>query len=170
MKVILYMTITPNGLIAKEKDNTSYLSKAVFVRYDKLCKKIGNLIIGRRTYDVSVAENAFPYPGLNVVLTNKHIKNKWGSQVIFTNRSPKEVLKLLKERGFKTALVGGGGKLNSSFMKERLVDEIYLEVTPMIFGKGIKVFEDSNFEAKLELLGVKKLSSNEIQLHYKILK
>jgi riboflavin biosynthesis pyrimidine reductase len=79
-------------------------------------------------------------------------------------------LKLLKERGFKTALVGGGGKLNSSFMKERLVDEIYLEVTPMIFGKGIKVFEDSNFEAKLELLGVKKLSSNEIQLHYKILK
>lgn len=76
----------------------------------------------------------------------------------------------MHEQGFETIMVCGGGGLNTSFMKENLIDEIYLDIEPIIFGKGIKLFEDSNFEAKLKLLGVKKLSSNEIQLHYKVIK
>jgi len=75
---------------------------------------------------------------------------------------------LLKE--FETIILTGGGKLNGAFMKEGLVDEIYLDVEPTVFGKGIPLFGDADFEAKLQLIGTKKLSDNEIQLHYKVLK
>ena len=67
-------------------------------------------------------------------------------------------------------MVCGGGELNSSFMKENLVDEMYIDIEPLVFGKGIKVFADAVFEKKLELIETKKFSPNEIQLHYKVKK
>ena len=53
-------------------------------------------------------------------------------------------------------------------MKENLIDEIILDVEPLIFGKGIKLFSEGNFEAKLELLEVRKISDNVVQLRYKV--
>lgn len=68
-------------------------------------------------------------------------------------------------------MVCGGGELNGSFMKENLVDEIYLDIEPVAFGKGIELFGNkADFEVNLEVIGVKNISPNEIQLHYKVLK
>lgn len=55
-------------------------------------------------------------------------------------------------------------------MKEGLIDEIFLDVEPVVFRKGIKLFADADFEAKLELLETRNFSNNEVQLHYKVLK
>ena len=60
--------------------------------------------------------------------------------------------------------------LNSSFMKEKLIDEIHLDVEPLVFGRGIKLFADDDFESRLELVGTKKLSANTVQLHYRVLR
>ncbi|MBI2547683.1 MAG: dihydrofolate reductase [Candidatus Aenigmarchaeota archaeon] len=168
MKVILYMAITANGMIAKENDDTRFISKTEWKSFDEMSKKIGNLIMGRRTYEISLAEGTFPYPDrLNIVMTNRSTANKW-EKVIFTKKSPKDVLQLLERMGFKTAFVGGGGTVNASFMEENLIDEIYLDIEPVILGKGIKLFADKKFESKLKLIGIKKLSKNEIQLHYSV--
>lgn len=40
----------------------------------------------------------------------------------------------------------------------------------ILFGKGIKVFADGDFEFELKLIETKKLNPNTIQLHYKIIK
>ena len=55
-------------------------------------------------------------------------------------------------------------------MKENLIDENYLDVEPITFGKGIRLFVESDFEAKLKPLETKKFSDSEIQLHYQVLK
>ena len=60
-----------------------------------------------------------------------------------------------------------GGALATSFLKENLVNEIYLNVEPL--GKGIPLFSNENFEKKLKLLQVKRFSKDEVRLHYKIL-
>ena len=85
-------------------------------------------------------------------------------------KSPKDALDILKKDKFSKALVAGGGTLNTSFIKENLVDEIIIDVEPKILGKGIKLFSDDDFESNLELIRTKKLSNNEIQLRYKVLK
>jgi dihydrofolate reductase len=66
-------------------------------------------------------------------------------------------------------MVCGGGS-NAGFMKENLIAEIYLDIEPIVFGKGIRLFAESEFETKLRLLEIKKLADNEIQLHYQVLK
>ncbi len=172
MKVILVMAITPNGYIAKPDGDTSWEEPTSWIGFKKTSKEIGNIIIGKNTYEQVVKAKQFPLPKrLNVVLTYEKIENKWGEdKVIFTDKQPKEILEMLKKKGFNRACVAGGGMNNSNFMKEGLIDELLIDVEPTIFGKGIKLFADADFDFKLKLLKVKKLSANELQLHYKVMK
>lgn len=165
MKVVLYMAITANGYIAKGNNETPW-SNEEWESFSSIVKKIGNLVIGRKTFEIMNQGNEFQKIGnpFTVIVSNKENNN---SNFV---ESPEDAIELLKEKGFSEILVAGGGKLNSSFMQKGLVDEIYLDIEPFFFGKGIKLFADNEFEAKLELLETKQLSKNTIQLHYRILK
>ena len=168
MKVILYMAISANGYIAREDDDTGWISGEEWNSYSKAARKSGCLVVGHRTYDILTKQPE--YEELEkvkiVVVSNKNFKTLVPNHLIAKN--PEEALNLLTD--FKEVLVAGGGILNSSFMKENLIDEIYLDVEPLILGKGIHMFEDADFEAKLVFVGTKKLSDNEVQLHYKVIK
>ena len=137
MKVILYMAMTPNGMIATEDDDTN----GDFNKSD---------LNGIKT----------------VVLTSRSIRTH-DLKSVHTAKSPREALNILKE--FKILMVCGGGGLNASFMKESLINEIYLDIEPIAFGKGVRLFSEANFSTKLKLVGTRKLSKNEIQLHYKVI-
>lgn len=172
MKTILYMAMTVNGKIADIKDDTSWTSKEDWDGFRAICKKAGNAIIGRRTYEMVIKENSQISDILTVVLThNRKLMTKKFPHTIFTDKHPRDVLAMLEEKGYKEALVCGGGILNSSFFKEELIDELYIDIEPIILGRGIPLFADSDFESRLKLLKVKTLSNSQtIQLHYKIVK
>ncbi|MBS3145095.1 dihydrofolate reductase [Candidatus Woesearchaeota archaeon] len=168
MKVILYMTITINGYIAKENDDAPW-SDELWVSYYNIAKKFKAVVLGRRTFEMMKEVNEFEKIGnpFIVVLTKKKQQN---TNNIFFVKSPTEALELLDKKGFKEVLIGGGGKLNASFMKENLVDEMLIDIEPLIFGKGIKLFAEGDFEKKLELLETKRISNNLVHLHYKFIK
>lgn len=171
MKVIIYMAPTPNGLIASPNDDTSFVSANDWKLFERKVNDAGNVVIGRRTHEVCVRENVFPIgSALNIVMTRKAIKNRWGGRVIFTSKSPKEILKLLRLKGFAVTIVAGGAHVNASFLKSNLVDEIHLDVQPKILGRGISLFAEGDFNADLKLLGTTKTSKNEVQLRYRVLK
>ncbi len=174
MRVILYMAVTPNDLIEKEDDDTTWVTENEWKSFSGMIKRAGNMIIGRRTYEIMIKNNEFELSKLDkittVVMTNDAFLKIHNPDFIFIASSPKTALGILQKKVFKKILVCGGGGLNASFMKENLIDEIYIDVEPIIFGKGIKLFTEADFEAELKLLETKKLSRNEIQLHYKVVK
>jgi len=53
-------------------------------------------------------------------------------------------------------------------MKEKLVDELYLTIEPIVFGSGLKLFNESLYQ-KLELVEIIDLSEQTKVLHYKII-
>ncbi len=170
MKTILYMAITANGFIARTDGNTDWTSEETWNEsYFKLLKRTGNLIIGHNTYDIMPPKEFLPEV-LYIVLTKGKPLKKKVPNVIFTNQTAKEVLKMLSDKGFEEICIGGGSIINSSFIKENLIDEIILDVEPIVFGKGIQLFAPEDFEYKLKLLSVKNLNKNTVQLHYKVLK
>ncbi len=166
MNVIMYMAVSADGFIAGEGDDTSFVTKSEWASFRRILKRTGNVIIGRRTYDI--LEKKGEFAGLGklrvVVVTRTRSDLPLG---ITTAPSPQAALDLLK-KDFRQVLVAGGGQLNASFMKEGLVDELYLDVEPVVLGKGIKLFGNDRLQAKLSLVGTKKLSANEIQLHYTV--
>lgn len=165
------MGITINGYIAKADGDSQFTSEEDLKSFFDHSKNAGNIIMGKNTFIEASKQGYFPFPeALNVVLTHEKLDNKWGRNVLFTDKSPKDVLAFLKEKGFDTAFIAGGGKVNSSFIKEKLIDEIYIDVEPVVFGRGIPIFAESDFEFELKLLETKKLNENTIQLHYQVIK
>lgn len=169
MKLILLMAMTLDGKIAKHAnqfaDWTSRADKKIFVAETK---KAGVIVMGETTYNTI----GRPLPGrLNLVLSLEPEKreNIPGS-LEFIKATPKEIVTLLEKRGFETAILGGGATVNGSFLKENLIDEIWLTIEPKIFGDGLPLFNGADVNINLELLSIEKLDENVLQVRYKIVK
>lgn len=171
MKVILCMAMTVNGYIATEEAEPVFVSKVAEQRFFDMAKQVGNVVIGRGTYDALMQADAFPIPDtLNVVMTSSLPEVEPLKNVLFFTESPEEAIAELARRGFEEVLLGGGGILNGSFMNDGLIDEIYLTVEPVVFSAGIHLFEHADFKRELELLGTEQISEHEVQLHYALRK
>jgi 2,5-diamino-6-(ribosylamino)-4(3H)-pyrimidinone 5'-phosphate reductase len=86
----------------------------------------------------------------------------------------KNLLKALSKKKIKTLLVEGGGTVNWEFIKQGLVDEMIVTITPYLVGgqKAISIVEGEGFSKiqnskKLKLKKIYKLG-NEIVLHYNL--
>lgn len=160
------MAISMNGIIAKSDDDTSWISKEEWDSYSLAVRTAGCLIVGRRTYHILTKQPEFAELKDVKLVAVSEKDFTTSSPNHFVAHSPREALNLLKD--FKEVVVAGGGTLNASFLAENLVDEIYLDIEPIIIGQGIPIFKDKDFERKLKLVGQKKITDNEIQLHYQI--
>lgn len=166
MKVSLYMAVSTNGMIAKGDNDTSWISKEEWDSYSLAVRTAGNVVMGRRTYEIITKQPEFQeFKDVRVVVVSSKSFKTLNSNHIAVN-SPIKAIKSLKN--FKEIIIAGGSILNTSFLGDNLVDEIYLDIEPVILGRGIKLFEDIDFETSLELIETKKLSHNEIQLHYRV--
>lgn len=165
------MAITPNGMIARKNGKTDFVTGTEWKSFSAMIKKTRNLIVGKTTYHVMVQGKEFDKINpKSVIVVSRNPKSIALLQGHFAVTTPQEALALLKKQGYQTALAGGGGTLNASFLKAKLVDEIFLDVEPFLLGEGKPLFNGKQFETQLKLLGTKKLSKNEVQLHYKVLK
>ncbi|MGC8547778.1 MAG: dihydrofolate reductase family protein [Candidatus Micrarchaeia archaeon] len=169
MKVVLAAASTPNGIIAGKGDNLSFITQTEWQGILKRAYDTGNCVMGYRTYKVMLKKGKFPFNCLNVVMTKrKQEKNKWPDKVLFTGKSPKEVLKMLEQKGFSEVFVLGGGHLNASFIKQKLVDEIVLDLEPWLFTEGTKMLEGKAISQRLKPLEARLVSPDEIRVVYKV--
>lgn len=160
------MAISADGMIAKSDDDTSWISKEEWDSYSLTVRTAGCAVIGKRTYHILTTQPEFSeFADVKIAVVSSKKFNTLSPKHVVVH-SPKEALEHLKE--FREVVVAGGGILNAAFMSENLVDEIYLDIEPVVFGKGIPLFQDKQFEQQLELIGTKQLSKNEIQLHYRV--
>lgn len=169
MKVILYMAITANGFIGRVNGNRDWVSESDTESFLDHIVKNKVVIMGRKTYEVN--REFFPFENaLNVVLTKNKDLLKQSNRELFTDKSPKVILKQLATLGFNTALLIGGRETNTAFLKQNLVDEIKLIVHPLLFGSGMEIVHTNNLDINLKLIENKTLTDGLVQLHYKVLK
>ena len=137
-----------------------------------LIKKNNLIVMGRTTYDASQPVIKIEKGKLRIILTrspkkysNKTIKG----QLEFTNETPEELLKQLSLLGYKKMLLVGGGTVNGLFLKQNLVDELYLTIEPKLFGKGKNIIEGQLLNASLKFVSVKKINTiGTLLLKYKV--
>ncbi|HUB93377.1 MAG TPA: dihydrofolate reductase family protein [Verrucomicrobiae bacterium] len=167
MKRILYMATTINGLIADEDDKADWVSEAEWNSYSNMVRTTGCMIIGHRTYDILTQQSEFAeFKDVKIVVVART-----DATVLSNNhsiaRSPQEALDLFQNEN--AVVIAGGGQLNASFFEQGLFDEVYLDVEPFALGKGVPIFSGKDFIKELELIGIDKLSKNEVQLHYRVI-
>src|SRR3989338_6467035 len=111
MKVILYMAISLNGMIAKSDDDTSWISKEEWESYSLAVRTTRNLIVGHRTYGILTKQPEFSeLKDVKLVVVAQE-----DFQTLSPNHSvahsPKEALKLLSD--FEKVIIAGGSRLNA---------------------------------------------------------
>jgi len=89
--------------------------------------------------------------------------------VVFTDKTPHEIVSILEARGHDEAVIIGGTQTLSAFVKSGTVDELYLVVEPVLFGAGLPLLRDVDAEYKMTLLDVQKLNTHTVQLHYRLI-
>lgn len=162
MKVYILAAVSTDGFIAKSKDQlidwTSKEDKKFFI---DMTKKSGVIVLGGNTFRTFKTL----LPGRrHIVYTKGHISNKG---VETTSEEPVDLINRLAGEGYSEVAICGGSSIFSMFLDSGLVTDVYLTIEPLIFGKGVKLF-NSEFEAKLKLQSVKKLNNNTILTHYKV--
>lgn len=172
MKVILWMAISLNGVIARENNEEDFISHDSWLAWLDDIRKVGCLLLGRKTHQIVKTWGEQYFSDLKGVKITV-ISSNPSYQVLRDFRlalSPQKALEQLKKDGFESVVLTGGSILNSSFAKLNLIDEIMFNIEPVIVGKGILVFNPDVFDLKLEFIKMKKTTSGTIQLHYKVLK
>src|SRR5229473_683529 len=75
-------------------------------------------------------------------------------------------VKKLKRRPGKDIYLGGGGELCRSFLREDLIDELYIGVGPMLLGDGIPGFPGKFPQRDFRLTECKSYSNGSVGLRY----
>jgi dihydrofolate reductase len=104
-----------------------------------------------------------------VVFTKTLNKSKWINTELAKGDLKDEITKLKTQNG-KDILVYGGASLDSSLIKENLIDEFYLFVNPIVMGNGKNIFKDIKEIQKLSLIESKMFDSSIVLLHYEVKK
>jgi dihydrofolate reductase len=169
MKVILYMAMTPNGIIARSNNEEDFLSDENWKVFCGLAKDIGCFVVGRKTYEVVKKWKDFNFDDVHAekIIVSGSLKSVKNYSVV---KTPEDAIKKAATLGFNKMLLTGGGQLNNSFMRSGLVDEIILNLEPVMLGSGIKLFGDQDFHARLRLVNAKQITRDIVQLHYKVVK
>lgn len=169
MNVVLYTAVSVDGYISTI-DNKTPWSDEEWTGFKKIVSMFGNIIIGRKTYQIMKCNNEFENIGnpLTIVLTTDKNLIDDSSKILFVD-TPQKALDILSEKGFETAIIAGGQKVNSSFLKAGLINEIYADIEPVILGSGISIFNVDDESIRLKLLWVNKYGESGVQLHYNVL-
>ena len=171
MKTTIYIATSANGSISNSRNAPDWLSDEYGSGMMEICNRYRAVIMGRTMYDI-IAPDYLPFStdGIMKVMSRQKDLKPANAAVQFTSEPPREIVSSLERHGYSQAVIIGGTQTMSAFFHEGLVDDVYLVVEPVFFGRGLPLFEQVEFESKLNLLEFKKLNSNTILLHYEVRK
>ena len=106
----------PLRIILDSKANIDQKSQII-----KTCKKIPTIIAVSKKASKKNIDKLKKYP-LEIIITGNKLVNI------------KNLLRILSKKKIKTLLVEGGGTVNWEFVKQGLVDEIIITITPYLIG------------------------------------
>ena len=181
-KLKLQVQMSVDGCIAGPNNETDWLTRGndSFKYVNDIVDSSDTILMGRKMVDgfipywTEVAGklddpmNAFAKKMIEIpkiVFTKTLNKSEWINTEIATGDFRDEITKLKSLDG-KDLLVYGGASFDSSLIKEKLIDEFYLFVNPLIMGNGKTIFKDLKEIQKLTLIESKMFDSGLVLLHY----
>ncbi len=165
MKVVAYFAVSADGFIAGEHDDVSWVSEDSWNNYRKLVSAARFAVVGRRTYEL-MKPDEFIDDCRYLVLTTSSDVSKKHTNVEVTD-APREALQKLKAQGHQCAAVIGGASTFATLMHERLIEELYLDIEPVLLGSGIRLFEGE--AGPMKFLDSQVLANGKtVQIHYQI--
>jgi len=131
----------------------------------ELTARVGAVVTGRRTFEVGIGHwGATPYPGPCFVVTHHErpdLPQEHGTFTFVTDGVARAVELARAAAGDRDVLVLGGASLVQQCLRAGLVDEIRIQLVPVLLGAGTRLFEDLGAE-HIELVGTGVVASSAV--------
>lgn len=164
-KVILYIAMSLDGYIADNNGSVAWLeghsdNSNSDNGYNDFIKDIDTIVMGMTTYEQVVNElspNNWPYQGMNsYVFTHKTVEDNKNAEFVSSNIA--EFINKLKNEDGKSIWICGGANIVNQLIKAELIDEYHLTIMPIVLGKGIRLFSDTNPTSLLKMKQTKEIN------------
>jgi dihydrofolate reductase len=144
-------------------------------------KDVGTILMGRKTYEAAAAQGRGG--GKNPKKTKRRTEKKVMRSYVFSRTLKQidepgvelvagdvvEFVRDLKRQPGNGICLMGGGKLAQSLLAAGLVDQIGLNIHPILLGSGIPTFRDPGHRVKLTLTECRPIDGGSILANYKVL-
>jgi dihydrofolate reductase len=138
-------------------------------------KDVDAILMGRKTYEVSVANNPKKSkrakrtePTMRTFVFSRTLKEVDYPGVQLVASDAAEFVRRLKQEPGKDICLMGGGELAQSLLAAGLVDKIGLNIHPILLGSGIPTFRDFGHRIKLALTECRTLEGGCILVNYSV--
>jgi dihydrofolate reductase len=181
-KVTFGLANSLDNYIARKDGGFDWIhwSKEVAEISSKFMKTVDALLIGRKTYEAMLGYGQTSYPGAkNYVFTRSKkkgtalrktlaAKKKVDQNVEIVTDDAATFVRKLKPKKGKGIVVFGGGELAKSLFEADLIDEVVLNIHPVLLGSGIPLFHEMKRQINLELLDCKTLKGGYLAVTYRV--
>ncbi len=139
MKIILVFVATLDGKVTKWGNPMvrSWSSRSDQEYFSRIWDESQLIVMGINSFNADPLKPSSKH--LLVVMTHhpsEYKKYEVPGQIEFSYESPTQLTSRLNKQGYKQMLLVGGPQIATVFLKEKLVDEIWLTIEPRIFGTG----------------------------------
>jgi len=149
-----------------KKTLPNWTSQEDWLFLQKTLSQTDAVIVGRNTYQAAInylqKRNTFVFS--HRFATIKCLKN-----ATFVNPATVDLRKFFQQ--YKTVAILGGGGVYREMLEKNLLDEIFVTLEPLIFGRGAEMFRGGTATTRANLVSIKQLNKKgTVLLHYKISK
>jgi dihydrofolate reductase len=143
-------------------------------------RSIDCVLLGRKTYEVATKQHenkgkakkakrkASSGWGMKSYVFSRTIKARPDDDFTVISDNAGEFVRKLKTEAGKDIWLMGGGELAGSLLNEAVVDEISLNIHPVLLGEGIPLFGNLNTQVNLELFASKAHKNGCVQAEYHV--
>ena len=181
-KVTLGLANSLDNYIARKDGGADWLiwSDEVAEISAKFMRTIDAILIGRKTYEVMLKSGETSYPGGTNYVFSRSKRNRISLQrkiaaikksdanVQFVDENAASFVRKLKKKKGKAIVVFGGGALAKSLFEADLIDEIVLNVHPVLLGSGIPLFHEMKRQIDLEFVSSRQLKKGGLIVSYRV--
>jgi dihydrofolate reductase len=172
MRIVTYgAACSVDGFIARPDGAVDWLlftkdAQAIMAEY---WQRIDTILMGRKTWEVAVANgSAGADGGIGTFVFSRTLTSLAAKGATLVRDDAGEFVRDLKQRTGKDICVMGGGDFARSLLAAGVVDEIGLNVHPVLLGAGIPLFVDPRRQIDLDLTECRRLEGGCVLMRYKV--
>jgi dihydrofolate reductase len=167
MRFAVFIATSLDGYIAGPAGSLDFLSPFHDEEhgYAEFFAGVDAVVIGRGTYDAVLGFPQWPYGDKRVVVCTRGPASPAHGEEIWPG-TPRALAERLERDGVRRAYLDGGALIRGFLHSGVPVEEMTINVIPVILGGGLPLFAGGLPQQKLRLLEAKTFPSGLVQLRY----
>ncbi|GMA08787.1 dihydrofolate reductase [Tetragenococcus halophilus subsp. flandriensis] len=172
-KIAFYGAISLDGFLSDEQDGLQWLFDTELggaSTYESFEKQVDTIVMGNITYQEAkkMTDDASFYPNKEKIIFSHTEKGSW-EEGRFVSGDIVDILNSLRKQEGKMIWVVGGGSIVKPLLEADMMDEYWIQIAPVLLGKGKRLFEEGDYNYRLEFVETTQMGElTELHLRKKV--